>query len=69
MIIEYPWAFHVVMLIILESEACLDAAAVLYLYPARHTQADPVFRGKPILTALTSEQLMSFQGGGTQRHC
>ena len=31
------------MLIILESEACLDAAAVLYLYPARHTQAAPVF--------------------------
>ena len=27
---------------------CLVAAAVLYLYPARHTQAAPVFRDKPI---------------------
>ena len=28
--------------------AFLVAAAVLYLYPARHTQAAPVFRDKPI---------------------
>ena len=43
MSIEDSWASLDVIFIVFGSKDYLVAAAVLYLYPARHTQAAPVF--------------------------
>ena len=56
MSIEDSWASLDVIFIVFGSKDYLVAAAVLYLYPARHTQAAPVFKGEPIFIALGTRQ-------------